>query len=217
MNNLKKVKVLGNRWLSSLNKFDVLNKATGVGLNVPPTIYTSEKNVLHSFLIEHERVITKPIGEVTVFFRKKNSYGMHTKLFDLEKLYKLPDKFGISLFQKYIEKLYEVRVFIIQNKIYSMAIFSQSNQKTKVDFRNYDSETPTRKVPYNLPEDVKNKLINLMTNIGLNTGSIDIIVDPEGDYYFLEVNPVGQFGFLQEHTNYNIYREIAQFLINKNE
>ena len=94
-----------------------------------------------------------------------------------------------------------------------MAIFSQQNGKTKIDFRNYDNKMPNRNVPYNLSQNVELKLIKFMNRIGLNSGSIDLILTPDDEYIFLEVNPVGQFGMVSYPCNYFLEREIAAILI----
>lgn len=41
-----------------------------------------------------------------------------------------------------------------------------------------------------------------------------MILDNSGDYYFLEINPVGQFGMVSELCNYSLYEKFANFIIN---
>ena len=53
-----------------------------------------------------------------------------------------------------------------------------------------------------------------MKHIGLNTGSIDMIKSVDGNYYFLEVNPSGQFGMTSFPCNYNLHEKVADYLIN---
>lgn len=97
-----------------------------------------------------------------------------------------------------------------------MAIFSQENEKTRIDYRNYDREKPNRCVPYHLSDDIQSKLSAFMNLIDMNCGSIDMIYSPDGDYIFLEVNPVGQFHWLDKNCNYFLEREIAKCLSNEN-
>ena len=52
-----------------------------------------------------------------------------------------------------------------------------------------------------------------MKSLDLKTGSIDMILTPEGDYYFLEVNPVGQFSMTSSPCNYNLEKRIAEYLM----
>jgi len=51
-----------------------------------------------------------------------------------------------------------------------------------------------------------------MKKINLDNGSIDIIVDNNGKYYFLEINPVGQFGMVSIPCNYYLEKKIANYL-----
>ena len=95
----------------------------------------------------------------------------------------------------------------------SVAIFSQADDQTKVDYRKYNLKTPNRVIPYQLPAEIEHKLALLNERLGLNTGSIDLIVDREGQFYFLEVNPTGQFQDLSESCNLSIDRRIAERLL----
>ena len=94
-----------------------------------------------------------------------------------------------------------------------MAIFSQSDEKTKTDYRNYNRVKPNRNVPYKLPQDVEDKICLFMDASGLDTGSIDIIKSTDGRYVFLEVNPCGQFDWLSGNCNYYIEQKIAHYLM----
>lgn len=134
----------------------------------------------------------------------------YTQKINLEKIE--TNSFAVSLVQNYIEKKYELRVFYFEKLFYTMAIFSQNDSKTSVDFRNYNKEKPNRTVPYKLPYEVEQKLINLMDKLDLNCGSIDMIVEKNNEYVFLEVNPIGQFGMISSPCNYNLERIIAKYL-----
>jgi glutathione synthase/RimK-type ligase-like ATP-grasp enzyme len=125
----------------------------------------------------------------------------------------IPNLFFPSLFQEKIKKKFEIRVFFLLGECYSMAIFSQNDDETKVDFRRYNLEKQNYRVPYNLPENIKNKIKIFMKNQGLNTGSLDIILSEEMKYYFLEVNPVGQFGMVSYPCNFKLEKRIAEKLI----
>jgi glutathione synthase/RimK-type ligase-like ATP-grasp enzyme len=126
------------------------------------------------------------------------------------------ETFFPSIIQEEIEKEIEIRVFIAEAKFYSMAIFSQNSGRTDVDFRNYDHNKPNRNVPYTLPLKVKSAIKRLMKGLGINTGSVDLIKNKAGEYYFLEVNPSGQYGMVSQPCNFNINRDIAEILIKHN-
>ncbi len=91
-----------------------------------------------------------------------------------------------------------------------MAIFSQFDNATKVDYRKY---TNNRNVPFNLPQIVEKKIVNLMNLLSLDSASLDLIKGLDGMYYFLEVNPSGQFGNVSYFCNYYIEHNIVNYLI----
>jgi hypothetical protein len=124
-----------------------------------------------------------------------------------------PEVFFPSLLQERVEKVYEIRSFVLGERVWSMAIFSQGDRRTDTDFRRYNDERPNRCVPYQLPPDVQGKLLALMRAVGLDTGSADLVRDVNGRHVFLEVNPVGQFGMTSTPCNYNLEREVASYLV----
>ena len=117
------------------------------------------------------------------------------------------------MFQRMIEKEFELRIFFLNNTFYASAIFSQIDNQTKTDFRNYNDCKPNRTPPYKLPVKIQNKLSILMSKLTLNSGSIDLIVTPLGKYVFLEVNPIGQFAQVSIPCNYYLEKIMAFELI----
>lgn len=206
------------KWLSHpknvhVNKIDVMIKAKNCKLNIPKTYIVSKKNDLNKFVNGTKKYITKPIHYGVSFKKDDEIYSIYTALLNKKILDELPNEFFPSLIQEYIEKEFELRVFYLDKKCYSMAIFSQSDEQTKVDFRNYNNENPNRTIPYNLSKSLTKKIENLMVLLGLNSGSLDIIKAKNGKFYFLEVNPVGQFGMVSKPCNYNLEEKIADYLI----
>jgi len=198
-----------------VNKLDVLKSAQQCGLDIPETIVTSKKTELVNFYNEHDgNIITKSLFEVILGDgADKEGFYLDCTTKKVQSLEDIPDTFFPTMFQSYVEKKYEIRVFFLKSKCYSAAIFSQNNEKTKLDFRNYDSAFMNRMVPYRLPKQQEECIAKLMKDVGLNSGSIDIIKGKDGMYYFLEINPVGQYGFVDVPCNYKLNEIIAQELI----
>jgi len=199
-------------------KMEVLRVVEKNGLKVPATIITtSKKEVINFYNFHQKKIITKPIKDVYPIYIDDTEINMYTKKIDQEQLDSMPETFFPCLFQEQIEKFFEIRVFFIENDFYSMFIFSQSDEQTKVDFRNYNYSKPNRFVPYNIPNNIKNILKKSMKELNINTGSIDIILTPENEYYFLEVNIVGQLGMVSHSCNYNLESIIAKRLMKYDE
>ena len=64
----------------------------------------------------------------------------------------------------------------------------------------------------NLPEEINIKCIALLQALKLRYGAIDFILDDNGNYIFLEINPNGQWAWIEKQTGYNITQEIVNLL-----
>ena len=102
----------------------------------------------------------------------------------------------------------------MEGKVYSSAIFSQRNEKTRIDFRNYDNIEPNRVCPFQIPMEIEKKIVEFMDYFKLKSCSLDIIVTNKNEYIFLEVNHVGQFDQVSRPCNYYIERDIVKYLQN---
>ncbi|MDR2651465.1 MAG: grasp-with-spasm system ATP-grasp peptide maturase [Prevotellaceae bacterium] len=211
MNNCK---YIANPFTSDVSKIDVLLKVQSVGINCPEWIITDNKRNLIKFAEIHKTLVIKTFNTLN-YTEGNTSFKNLTKLLTKREINTMPDKFEPLFFQKYIEKKYELRAFFFEDKFFTMAIISQNDDKTAVDFRNYNNEKPNRRIPFQLPYEYETKLKLLSQSLSLDTGSFDILVDKNDNYYFLEVNPVGQFGMTSIPCNYNIEKFIAETLIDK--
>lgn len=203
-----------NSFLSAKNnKLLYLSKAVDNGLTVPRSVVCTTKTELLDFYhLNNGKVICKSINEGFFFKSQHHQYYLYTSVVTLEDIETSNETFFPSFFQQNIEKFVELRVFYFHEKLFCMAIFSQLNEKTLTDFRIEDDDHPRREVPFCLPEHIAQKITQFMKEIKLNSGSIDMIITPQNEYYFLEVNPVGQFGFVSSPCNYNLEKKIADFL-----
>lgn len=193
---------LGNFSVGDANKLKSFVCAINSGLRVPKTVISSKPKVLKDFT-KNLNTIAKPIEEGYYYSGKDYSFFSKNKLFDKNIFSEKTDNSIFpSCLQEYVDKKLELRIFYLNEKCYSMAIFSQSDEKTQIDFRNYNDEKPNRMVPYTLPEKIENKISSFMKKMELRTGSIDMVLTKENEYVFLEVNPVGQYGMVAVNCNY---------------
>ncbi|WP_294287292.1 grasp-with-spasm system ATP-grasp peptide maturase [uncultured Chryseobacterium sp.] len=204
MQALESKKHINKQRKSHVNKLLVLEQAHKTGLAVP-AFYLAE----NTDEVMVGETITKSItGNVILEVLDAESDGiMYTSVINE----KDSRKFFISFFQEKIEKDFEIRSFYLSGRIWSMAIFSQNDEQTKTDFRKYNMENPNRNVRYKLPDDVEEKVIKLMESLDLNCGSLDFI-KAGNTYFFLEINPIGQFGNISFDCNYGLEKEIAEYL-----
>ncbi|MDO8366311.1 MAG: grasp-with-spasm system ATP-grasp peptide maturase, partial [Saprospiraceae bacterium] len=198
---------IGTYELRGVNKLVVLDQARKLGIEIPDTFIVSEKKHLES----HEKLITKCISEVFSPITDDGKFITYTEAVNPTKR---NTAFFPSLFQTLVEKEADIRIFILQDKVYSMAIRSQEHAQTRIDFRKYSSTNPSRYLPFKIPFTLEQKLIELMQRIRLETASIDMVLTKDGKFVFLEANPVGQFGMTSKPCNNYLEREVALSLIN---
>ncbi|AQX12496.1 hypothetical protein [Elizabethkingia meningoseptica] len=215
-------------WIPNLENFYVnklanLSIAKQASLSVPEFIVTNDKNKLLNFVKIHPYIITKAIGNFEVSYTE-DSYAInsiYTKIVGESLIAKLPDTFHISIFQQYIKKKKEYRVLFFNNKCYPVELLSQENSFSLIDSRKSLNETSDKEnfdrevriVKGYLPVDLETKIGDFMNIINLNIGCIDLIEDENGEFYFLEVNPVGQISGYSHRANLNFKKEIVEFMI----
>ncbi|SDL47524.1 MULTISPECIES: ATP-grasp domain-containing protein [Chryseobacterium] len=198
------------------NKIYDLFLAQKVGLNIPDSIITNVKKDLSSFFSKHKLIITKSITLYPkVFYDDKEYSSNKTVIVSQDQIDNLNEAFATSLFQQYIGKKIEIRVFYFEGLFFSMAIFSQNDKKTEIDFRNYNYEKPNRNTPFKLPKEIENKLKKFIKIKKINSCSIDLIMTPRNEFVFLEINPQGQFEWVSAYCNYYIEKKIANHISKK--
>ncbi len=210
---LRKKHGFNNIHENDTNKAENLENAKKCKLTIPATLITTEKRVLQRFLKNYPKVITKAVHHGVSFSVDNCEFGGPTELFKDEYLKHLPERFALTLFQECIEKAYELRIFYLNGKCFPMVIFSQLDQQTAIDFRNYNDDKPNRTSVYKLPDAIENNIKKFMQSSKLKSGSIDMVVTQDKEFVFLEVNPIGQFWQTSKPTNFYLEKEIAKQLM----
>lgn len=205
-------KYIGNHDQRNANKLISFYNANAVGLKIPNTLISNKIDFFKNIHPKEEYII-KPIQDLFVSNLDIETSFSSISPFNENYLDELESDFFPSCIQKYIDKKIELRVFYLDNEMYTMAIFSQLDDQTKLDFRNYNFNKPNRCVPYILPIKIKNKIKKFMKLMKLNTGSLDFILTNSNEYIFLEVNPSGQYGMIELNCFYNLDKLIATKLI----
>lgn len=194
------------------NKIVQLHVATKVAFRVPETIVTSDPDRVRNFYHKHdENIIVKLLSGSPMV--DKVLYTNKVKESDLKRIDAL--KTSPSIFQECIDKDYELRITVVGNKIFAAKIYSQEDTDTTLDWRRKPklNDFNVKMEPVVLPTSIEAKIYAYMKAIDLRFGCIDMIVDKNGDYIFLEINPNGQWYFIQLQTEQKISEAIADLLV----
>jgi len=204
---------IGNPRLYGLNRLSTIEVAKRRGFKVPEFEIVSNVNQIPDSEIINDEFVTKAISNGIYHQIEGKMYYSYTELHRKSEFSGTSLNVFPSLITNLISKKLEIRSFYIDGHFFSMAIFSQSNEQTKVDFRKYSSNKPNRREPYQLSSEIELKLKSIFDEFQLNCGSVDLILDDENNFVFLEINPVGQYSMTSEPCNYNLDKIIAKYLI----
>jgi glutathione synthase/RimK-type ligase-like ATP-grasp enzyme len=192
-----------------------LRVAAGLGLQIPDTIFTSDSRAALDFIKGHATTVVKPLssrspdvkalGEAMFFARKVDAKTVP----DLSGLHLAP-----TIFQAAIDTAYDIRVCVVDDQVFASKITNHSLPDSEVrDWRlGHFTGTIGFEAYPSLPQELRDKCVALVKKLGLLFGAIDLVRDKSGSYWFLEINPNGQWAFVDEPTVNNIGIAIAKIL-----
>jgi glutathione synthase/RimK-type ligase-like ATP-grasp enzyme len=196
-------------------KFEIQNKyndsilAQNLGLKIPKMILTNDVDEAKDY-IQKNRTIFKETGIHFYSNNKNQLFYFHADVVtknskDLIRITKTP-----CLFQEYIEKEKEVRAVVVGQKVFAVQIESQKNKRSQVNWKGEEENLEFSVCK--LPRAIQRKLVKLTANIGFQMATIDLIIAPNNQYYFIEINRPGQWLFLELLSGAQISNELIKQL-----
>jgi len=188
--------------------------ASGVGLKVPMTLVTTDKAAALALMrdapsglilksLSAGKVAPGPSGGSVPF----NIMTMRVSEAALSGAEDGDIGYCPHVFQHEIRKDHELRVVMIDGKPHAFRIDSQALQSSTVDWRKGVHLLDYK--PCGIDNALVDRLRAYMAAMGLFSGSVDIVVDPDGDAWFLECNQDGAWGWLDEIVDGALTREFA--------
>lgn len=192
------------------NKMFQLKIAQKNNLTIPKTIFSNDAQKITAFFHENcnGKMVAKLHGAISKSMGGENM--LSTNSIDENSLEDISDiEYCPMIFQPYIDKEYELRIVYLDGDFFTGKINNSENVDWRVAQGDYFWSE------YHLPENIKANLSSMMKEMGLYIGAIDMIKGEDGNYYFLEVNPQGEWGMLQKELNFPIAERIADNLIKR--
>ncbi len=195
------------------HKASQLRVAQELGFELPPTLVTNSPADFRDFYRQHNgNVISKLAG--TAFFNVSGTtYCRYTEIVSPRDVgYSHAVRHAPVIFQAYVPKRVELRITVVADQVFAAEIHSQATNHTRHDWRRYDLEqTPHQ--PHELPDEVARRCVRLVKTLGLQYGAIDMILTPDGRYVFIEINPNGQYLWIEELTGLPISDALCDLLM----
>ena len=184
--------------------------ASQIGFRIPETAITNDVNSVVDLFRRHPRVIYKPNKMPALSHLR----AVFTTEIDLDTVRSSPEHIRMApgIFQELIEKEYELRVTVVGQKVFAVRINSQSHDSTRIDWRRsqmrdgmYEATT--------LDPQLTERILEFHRRADLIYGAYDLIVSKSGEPVFLEVNPAGQWLWMEELLDLPISKELAAQLV----
>lgn len=208
---------LEGRWLSSPfaimraeDKPRQLTVASSLGFAIPETLVSNDFDAVSAF-VAGGGVVGKPLRHSLVERGDAGEVLFTARLDPVRPMDRSAVSIAPVIYQREVRKLYDVRVTVIGERVYAAAIHSQDHGETEVDWRS-GTRLDLRHEPIDLPADVGDRCRALTKALNLRYGAIDLVAGVDGRHWFLEINPNGQWAWIERRTGYPLASAIVDEL-----
>jgi len=204
------------RWVNPLeasmraeSKLLQLRVAHELGFTLPETVVTNEPAWVERLRIKEPRLVTKLLVPL--------SYAMQADRFFYTS--RVPEHAALTglrhapqIFQPLVDKAVELRVIVVGDEVFVAAIDASTIAHARVDWRRLEATDGVHWRRASLPDVERRRCLRLLSRLGLVSGALDFIVTPRGQHVFLEVNPAGEWGWLEKELGFDISGAFARTL-----
>jgi glutathione synthase/RimK-type ligase-like ATP-grasp enzyme len=177
--------------------------ANKLGIKVPKSIISNK-----TLDIGCEFVAIKSID--TAIVSKGDEEGfVYTEIYNQKEIQK--EKYTSPFFnQEGLVPKIDIRVTVVEENLVAIKIHSEKG--IDEDWRRYKNDLNYS--VFELPKEIKNFCIQYVKSLNLNFGAIDLIYH-KNEYYFIEINPTGEWSWLQQNTGFKFDELIVNSLIHE--
>lgn len=198
-------------WRAEYKPFQ-LRRAAELGFETPRTLISNVPESIRDFFeVCGEEMIAKPVrsGHMVQAGIEYAAYTTQLKAKDLDSLEDAAN--SPTIYQELLPKRFDIRVTVVGDKLFAAAIDSQTDPNASVDWRRTTNPfLPHKRI--DLPPALESQIFRFMETLSLRYGALDFVLTPDDRYVFLEINPNGQWLWLDDMLGLGIASEIAQWL-----
>lgn len=198
------------------NKFAQLKFAKVVGLKVPRTLVTADPKAFRTFLKSEGAVVAKTLGPFEWESISGKILSPFATLLNLDQGDALSDddiSQCVTMYQQHVKKIADVRVVVLGRDILARKV-SQMGEN-HLDYRiGFHLDGHLRYEHITLPDELKERIRCFVDRLNINFASADFALTDDGDFVFLDLNPSGQWMFLDEGLpDPNIGQSFCSFFV----
>ncbi|OUL29783.1 hypothetical protein BV378_05215 [Nostoc sp. RF31YmG] len=182
------------------NKLSQLRAALQAGLRVPKTLVSQDPEIIRDFCRAlNNQAIVKTVAGTTK--APLTTHQVNDALLSSDRTLRLSP----AIYQEMISGTRHLRVNAFGDRFHAALISCD-----RLDWRVHLDEVVVE--PYQLPKETEAGLHRFMTIMGLRMGIFDLKLDADGEPIWLEVNPQGQFLFVEGLSDLKLADAFADFL-----
>lgn len=200
--------------LNNQNKLMYHCSLMGLSVRFPEFFIGNNKKDILNFLLWHKTCIIKTLHQMQLVVHDEPTMFL-AKRVNAEDFMDFGTEGECPIFiQKFIEKIYDVRVTVIGDNFIACKIDASKSEYGKVDWRVYDmAHTPHSK--FALPGKIKNDIQIIKKKLSMEYMTIDFCIDARGDFWILDINPFGKYLWIEDAIGEPITELLAKYLINR--
>ncbi len=189
------------------NKMVQLRVAAEIGFRIPNTTVTNSAGMaLHDLRHITDFAIK---GLDTVLWREGESqFFCYTEMLDRANVQGLDLSALPTIVQERLWPKTDVRVTVVGDRLWAATI-TDRHEPIDVDWRTLKHRATYRE--HRLPDPVRLQCLEVTRRLGLCFAAIDL-VQYRNEYVFLELNPVGEWGWLAESLGWDVAKHMAMWL-----
>lgn len=189
-----------------------LRRASAAGLAVPESLWTNDVDEARAVMARwNSRAVVKSVASAW-WEEADQGHFVFASLIASDQL-PVPQRLASApvCFQQPIWPKRDIRVTVAGDAVLSAMRDRASESQEPLDWR---LATQQPWVPYDLPVGIADACRALVAELGLRFGGIDLALDDSGEHWFLELNPNGEWGWLQR-AGLPIAEALAEVLLSQ--
>jgi glutathione synthase/RimK-type ligase-like ATP-grasp enzyme len=186
--------------------------ASRLGFSIPLTVVTSDPREACQMFDRVGQIVYKPLRRARLRYGDRSAV-VFTSVVSAEHAAQFDKvQYAPCLLQEYVPKVADIRVTIFGQEVFATEIQCHSEIGRHGDWRRCPPQDLSFR-PHNLPATVESRCVALVEAFNLRFGAIDLILAPDGRYIFLEINPNGQWAWIQQCTGTPMTRSLIDLLV----
>ena len=194
------------------NRICQLISAKDVGFDIPSTLITNDPKMANNFYhVNNGNIILKVLHHHDIEMRNK-SYSIYSHQATESDLLRFSDlAYAPCILQEKLKKQSELRVTVVGDQVFAAEIKTGSLAEVQDDIHRFQLSQFSKK-SVELKREDKSRCIRMIKSLGLNYGAIDFLITENGKLNFLEINPTGDWMWIERQTKLPVTKAVVDLI-----